>query len=219
MSHSMSDRLSEWVSEWVGEGVEYCLWRPCRTQIHMSAGTHAQLACTNTPAQTYLLACACARTCTLPHTRTRTCTHTNSLYLTLIFVYICMHCIHKDACVNVCVRTYIYLYADIYLYIYMRAGVYICTHSHMYVSDRMQRQKVRESHSERERGHTCEGMCASGCACNGACVRSCVCVWMQTLHFWSLEILQIVTNDHIYIHACVHICKGMYTWVCTRLHF
>ena len=51
------------------------------------------------------------------------------------------------------------------------------------------------------------------------CVRVYVCVCMQTLNFWSLEILQIVTNDHIYIHACVHICKGVYTWVCTRLQF
>jgi len=68
------------------------------------------------------------------------------------------------------------IYTSVCRYIPIYMCGCICTHSHMYVSDRMQRQKARESHSERERGHTCEGMCASGCACNGACVRSCVCV-------------------------------------------
>jgi len=46
--------------------------------------------------------------------------------------------------------------------VYMCACVYMYTHSHMYVSDR-KRQKARESHIERQRGHTCEGICA----CNG----------------------------------------------------
>jgi len=60
--------------------------------------------------------------------------------------------------------------------VYMCARVYTYTHSHMYVSDRKRGKtsEARESHSERERGHTCEGMCASGCVCNGACVRSCI---------------------------------------------
>ena len=54
-----------------------------------------------------------------------------------------------------------------------------CIHIHtltLYVSEG-KGGKSSESEgalSERERGHTCEGMCASGCARNGPGVRSCI---------------------------------------------
>jgi len=202
MSHSMSDRLSEWVSEWVSEGVEYCLWRPCRTQIQMSAGTHAQLACTNTPAQTYLLACACARTCTPPHTLTRTCTHTNSLYLTLIFVYMCMHCIHKDACVNVCVRTYIHLYADIYLYIYMYTcvRVYICAHTHICTWVTECSVRKRGSHIVSER----EGTRVRACVRLDVRVMGRVCVNADIAFLESRNSTDSHKRSHIYSCMCAY---------------
>jgi len=59
--------------------------------------------------------------------------------------------------------------------IHVCACIYIHTLT-LYVSDR-KGEKASESEgarSERERGHTCEGICASGCACNGAGVRSCI---------------------------------------------
>ena len=101
-------------------------------------------------------------------------------------------------CANI--YTFVCRYIPIYIHVYMCAGVYMCTHSHMYVSDRMQRQKARESYSERERGHTCEGMCASGCACNGACV----CVNADIAFLESRNSTDSHKRSHIYSCMCAY---------------